>query len=99
LGNPSDSWKPAFPKPLLIGGNYQLTSNSQVIADPLLVLHFVLVSISPKGNPARIISEMLGGFFQDKSFAYEEVIFDLASDELTLEYTNAISVLVQSLEG
>jgi hypothetical protein len=99
LGNPSDSWKATFPEPLLIGGNYQLTSNSQVIADPLLVLHFILVSISPKGNPARIISEMLGGFLQDESFAYEEVIFDLASNELTLEYTNAISVLVQSLEG
>jgi hypothetical protein len=42
---------------------------------------------------------MLGGFLQDESFAYEEVIFDLASDELTLEYTNTISVLVQSLEG
>jgi hypothetical protein len=99
LGNPSDSWKPAFPKPLLIGSDYQLTSNSQLIADSLLVLHFVLDSISQKGNPVHIISAMLGGFLQDESFAYEEVIFDLASNELTLKYANTILLLVQSLEG
>lgn len=99
LVKPADSWKPILRSPLLIGGDYQLTANSQVLADPLLVLHFVLVSISPKGNPARMISEMLGGFLLEESFAYREITFDLATDELALQYTDAITVLVQALEG
>lgn len=99
MANPSHSWKPVFPKtPLLIGGDYQLTSSSQVLADPLLVLHFILVSISPKGNPARIISELLGGFLLDDSFLYEEIVFDVATDELALKYTNEIAILVKALE-
>ena len=82
-----------------MGGNYQLTSSSQILADSLLVLHFVLISISPKGNPARMISEMLGGFLSEESFAYEEIVFDLSTAKLALQYANAITVLVQALEG
>jgi hypothetical protein len=99
LANPPNSWKPVFPDtPLLIGGDYQLTASSQVLADPLLIFHFILVSISRDGNPARVISELLKGFMLADSFVYKEVVFDLATDKQTLEYTNAIIGLVKSLE-
>ena len=76
-----------------------MTASSQVLADPLLVLHFVLVSISPKGNPARTVSELLSGFLPDQSFAYEEVVFDFSTVALVRKYTDAITGLVRKLEG
>jgi hypothetical protein len=99
LVQPSETWDSVLGSPLLIAGDYQLSASSQILADPLLVLHFVLVSINAKGNPARIISEMLSGYLPDQSFAFEEIIFDLATDELVLTYTNAIANLVHTLEG
>ena len=82
-----------------MGGNYQLTSSSQILADFLLVFHFVLISISPKGNLARMILEMLGGFLSEELFAYEEIVFDLLMAKLALQYANMITILVQALEG
>lgn len=88
LANPLNSWKLIFPDtPLLIGGDYQLTINSQVLADLLLIFHFILVSISQDGNSARMILELLKGFMLVNSFVYKEVVFDLATDKQTLQYT------------
>jgi len=73
-------------EPLVIRGDYQLTASSQVLAEPLLLLHFILASIDPKGNPARISAELLSGFLPEESFVYKEVIFDLSTDELVVKY-------------
>ena len=99
LVEPSKSWESILDSPLFIRGDYHLTAASHVLADPILVLHFVLVSISPKGNPAQVMSEILGGFLMEGSFMYEEIIFDLANDKLVRQYTDAITILVQTLEG
>jgi hypothetical protein len=99
LVEPSKSWESVLDSPLFIRGDYHLTAASHVLADPILVLHFVLISISPKGNPARVMSEILGGFLMEGSFMYEEIIFDLANNKLIRQYTDAITVLVQTLEG
>jgi hypothetical protein len=80
-------------------GDYQLTASSQLLADPLLILHFVLVSISSRGNPARLVSEVLGGFLPEQSFAYKEVVFDLTTVRLVRDHTDAMTVLVRALEG
>ena len=89
---------PVLKSSIRIQGDYQLTASSQLLADPLLVLHFVLISINPKGNPARIVSELLSGFLLDQSFVYEEVVFDLSTDALIGKYTHAIAGLVHKLE-
>ena len=98
MNNPLNSWKPVLPSALHTKGNYQLTSSSQVLADPLLVLHFILNSISLKGNPACMISEMLSAFLLDDSFLYKEIVFNVGTDESVLEYSDNIEVLVSSLE-
>jgi hypothetical protein len=99
LSQSPESWVPALKSCLHIQGNYQLTASSQCMADLLLVIHFILVSINPRGNPARLISEILGAFLAEGTFAYEEVIFDLATDELVCDYTKAMTALVRTLEG
>lgn len=87
-----------MPSPIPVEGDYQLTSNSEVLADPLLVLHFILVSINPKGSPARIMSEIASGFLSETSFLYKEIIFDLTTNERTVRYTKEMTALVRSLE-
>jgi hypothetical protein len=89
---------PVLKSSIRIQGDYQLTASSQLLADPLLVIHFVLVSIPSRGNPARLISEVLGGFLPEQSFAYEEIVFDLGSDRLVRNHTDAMTVLVRALE-
>jgi hypothetical protein len=85
---------PVLKLSIRIQGDYQLTTSSQLLADPLLVL----VSIPSRGNPARLISEVLGGFLPEQSFAYEEIVFDLGSDRLVRNHTDAMTVLVRALE-
>jgi hypothetical protein len=69
------------------------------LADPILILHFVLVSINSKGNPASLIAEMLGGFLAEATLAYKEIVFDLATDRLVRDHTEAMTTLVRTLEG
>jgi hypothetical protein len=83
---------------LVIQGEYQLTASSQVVAEPLLLLHFILSSIDPKGSPARISAELLSGFLPEESFVYKELIFDLSTDELVTKYVNEVSTITRNLE-
>ena len=89
---------PVLKLSIRIQGNYQLTASSQLLADPFLIVHFVLVSIPSRGNPARLISEVLGGFLPEQSFVYEDIVFDLGSDRLVHNHTDAMTVLVHALE-
>ena len=85
-------------EPLVIRGDYQLTASSQVLAEPLLLLHFILASIDPKGSPARISAELLSGFLPEESFVYKEFIFDLSTDELVAKYVYEVATITRNLE-
>ena len=82
----------------MIQGDYQLTASSQVVAEPLLLLHFILASIDPKGNPARISAELLSGFLSEESFVYKEFVFDLTTDELVEKYIYEVATATRNLE-
>jgi hypothetical protein len=85
-------------QPLVIRDEYQLTASSQVVAEPLLLLHFILSSIDPKGSPARISAELLSGFLPEESLVYKELVFDLSTDELIAKYVNEVSAITRNLE-
>jgi len=74
-----------------------MTSKSQVLCTPILIINFVLLSIDPVGNPARIVSEMMKGFIAD-DLHYHEIIFDVSSDELIKKHGCAMAQLVNLLE-
>ena len=59
----------------------------------------MLVLINPKGNPAQLISEMLGGFLAEETITYKEIVFDLSTYELVLKYMEAMTTMVRTLEG
>jgi hypothetical protein len=85
-------------QPLVIQGDYQLTASSQVIAQPLLLLHFILASIDPKGHPARISAEILSAYLPMDSFVYKEVVFDLTTDELVTKHIYEATAFTGNLE-
>ena len=85
-------------EPVKIQDEYQLTASSQVVSESLLLLHFMLASIPPGGNPARIASELLTTFIPNESFKYEEIVFDLMTDNLISKYTADIMDFVKTIE-
>lgn len=98
LGQPPNSWQPVFDKALVIKGDYQLTASSQVIADPLLFIHFILNSITPNANPARVSAEMLTGHLPEGHLLYQEIVFDFTTDTLSSKYINALTKLIKAVE-
>ncbi|KIM72929.1 hypothetical protein PILCRDRAFT_15697 [Piloderma croceum F 1598] len=92
------TWTPVLKQPLVIRDEYQLTASSQVVAEPLLLLHFILSSIDPKGSPARISAELLSGFLPEESLVYKELVFDLSTDELIVKYVNEVSTITRNLK-
>ena len=80
-------------------GNYQLTAQSQVKDDPLLILHFILASLSPAGNPALLMNEMLKGFLLGVVvYQYREIRFDFSDDSLLASHDHALKKLLFKVE-
>jgi hypothetical protein len=98
LNQPSASWLPALAEPLVIQGNYQMTAQSNVRDEPLLLLHFILSSINPTANPARLVSEMMTPYLLGNTFKYQEITFDLSTDELIAHHAAKMSQLVKELK-
>jgi hypothetical protein len=84
-------------QPLVIRAEYQLTASSQIVTEPLLFFHFILASVYPGGNPARLASELLTAFLPVESFVFKEVIFDLSTDDLISKHANDLIRFVKDL--
>jgi len=48
--------KPGMDSPMKVQGQFEMSSQSQVSKDNLLVLHFILQSIDGTGSPAHLLS-------------------------------------------
>jgi hypothetical protein len=57
-----------------VQGSYQLTSQSQVKDDPLLLLHFILGSLLLAANPALLMNEMLKGFLPGEALCCGKLV-------------------------
>jgi uncharacterized membrane protein len=58
-----------------------MMAKSHVIHTPLLIIYFILSSISPKANPAHFVSETMGEYLTEDKFRYEEVQFEFTNDQ------------------
>jgi hypothetical protein len=83
---------------LKVNADYQMTAKSHILATPLLVLHFILSSIRPNGNPARFMGDSMGEYLPDGCFRYEEVSFDLTTDAQAALHGNQMNRLVKELQ-
>jgi hypothetical protein len=82
---------------LVVRTEYQLTASSQIIAEPLLFFHFILASIHPGGSPAQLASELLTVFLPVASFMFQEIVFDLSTDNLASKHASNLIHLVKDL--
>jgi hypothetical protein len=99
LHGPSSSWVPALSDPLDILGDYQMTSSSQVLGSPLLILHFALSGLETAGNPAGLVYSFLQSFTSAARLGYREVRFDLSSDKDVVCHHENMAELQRALEG
>jgi hypothetical protein len=91
------SWKPALDGPLQFTGTYQLTSRSEVINLPLVVLHFVLAGIDAAGSPLRLVHQYMSSYLKGDLLRFEEVVFDLTTPALVRSHSQAMNRLVSRL--
>jgi hypothetical protein len=82
---------------LVVQAEYQLTASSQIITEPLLFFHFILASIHPGGSPARLASELLTVFLPTASFVFQEIVFDLSTDDLASKHASNLIRFVKDL--
>ena len=97
LGKPPAAWIKALKEPLLVKGDYQLTSKLHVLNTRILILHFVLSSIGTAGLTV-LIYEYLKGFLSDR-VKYHEVTFDLGADGAVDAHAATMSALVKPLQS
>lgn len=70
-----------LPIPAIVHGCVEVTSRSQVCSDPILILHFVLETLSPSGSPAHLMPLMLEPYRPKINIRFHEIIFDLGTPE------------------
>ena len=75
-----------------------MTAKSHVINTPLLVVHFILSSISPDGSPARFISETMATYLTVDTFRYEEIKFDFTNDGQVDKHDNKMARFVRDVQ-
>ena len=90
---------PVHDKPVIIKGQFQMSTRSEVNAQAIIILHFVLKGINADGSPARILKEALSRYhICGVSLFYKEVVFDVSNEKLYKEYIGQIQPVVQKLQ-
>jgi adenylate kinase len=89
---------PVLSGPLFVQGEYQLTAQSHVRNDSILLLHFILSSISPAGNPAVLMSEMLRAFLPGDIFQYQEIQFDMSDERSLISHDATLRKLMHEIQ-
>ena len=76
-----------------------MSMRSEVNAEAIIILHFVLKGINADGSLARILKEALSRYhIHSVSLFYEEVVFDVSNEQLYKEYIGQIQPVVQKLQ-
>ena len=82
---------PVHDKPVIVKGQFQMSTRSEVNAQAIVILHFVLKGINADVSPACILKEALSGYhICGVGLFYEEVVFDVSNEQLYKEYIGQI---------
>ena len=76
-----------------------MLTRSEVNAQAIVILHFVLKGINADGSSACILEEALSRYhIHSVGLFYEEVVFDVSNEQLYKEYIGQIWPVVQKLQ-
>src|SRR5882724_13116225 len=99
-GKPEPSLlKPGIDIPMKVQGQFQMTSQSQVSTDDLLVLHFILQCLDGIGSPPHFLYQYMQGFIHASGVVYEEISFNLETFEQVVNHGHAMNKMAQRLSS
>src|SRR5882724_11540833 len=97
-GKPEPSLlKPGIDSPMKVPG--QMTSQSQVSTDDLLVLHFILQCLDGIRSPPHLLYQYMQGFIHASGVVYEEISFNLETLEQVVNHRHAMNERAQHLSS
>src|SRR5882724_7530319 len=91
--------KPGMDSPMKVQGHFQMTSQSQVNMDNLLMLHFILQSIDGMGSPAHFLYQYMQGFIHPSHVVYEEMVFNMETHEQVINHGHAVNDMAKHLSS
>src|SRR5882724_6965159 len=77
--------------PMKVQGKFQMSSQSQVSTDNLLVLHFILQSLDGNGSPAHLLYQYMQGFNCPRAIIYKEFVFNMETHEQVINHGHAVN--------
>lgn len=95
----AQAWQPALLKPLELNVDYQMTSKSRVVNQPLLLLHFVLEGIQTAGCPPRLVHALLSGFLSPARLRFEEITISLGTEGEVEAFHKRMRTLVSTFHS
>jgi len=99
-GKPEPSLlKPGIDSPMKEPGQFQMTSQSQVSTDDLLILHFILQCLDGIGSPLHLLYQYMQGFIHASGVVYEEISFNLETLEQVINHGHAMKEMAQHLSS
>jgi hypothetical protein len=60
-------------------GQFQMTAQSLVCNEDLMIIHFVPAGMKIRGSPAKILSEYMAAWLSPNALLYQEIQYDLSS--------------------
>jgi hypothetical protein len=81
--------------PVELKGKYSMTASSCICTTPLLILHFVLQGIDVCRSPPIMLEQYLRPYFRDRPLAYEEVVFNVPTEEDARRQERKMTTLVR----
>jgi hypothetical protein len=72
---------------------------SRVLAEPLLILHFVLKGIDASGTPPVIVDHYLQAYLPRDQLHYREVRFDFSTDDGIITHATEMGMMVKGFAG
>jgi len=91
--------KPGIDSPMKVPGQFQMTSQSQVSMDDLLILHFILQCLDGIGSPPHLLYQYMQGFIHASGVVYEEISFNLETLEQVINHGHAMNKMAQRLSS
>ena len=81
--------------PMKVQGQFQMTSQSQVSTNNLLILHFILQSIDGIGSPAPMLFQYMVGFIRPGAITYEQIVFNMETQDQVINHGHAMNKMAQ----
>jgi hypothetical protein len=90
-------FRPIWPKPLEVIGNFQMMFTSEINSDKVLLIHLLPEGETAAGSIPRLLQEFLLPFLDDNVYLYE-ISYCLSDRNSSLAHIHKLAEVVESLE-